>query len=208
VPEARIEQRESVELAFVAAMQHLPPNERATLLLREVLGFSAREVAEALGTTTAAVNSAMQRARRVVDERRPDMGQQATLRALGDARLRALVERYAGALERGDADALLAMLTEDATWSMPPEPEWYRGREAIAGFLAEGPLTVRWRHRATRANGQIAVGCYAWDETRAVFAGQVVDVLTLRGERIADVTAFIDPALFARLGLPPELAAG
>ena len=165
-PEARYEQRESVELAFVAALQHLPPNERAALLAREVLGLSARETAEALETTTAAVNSALQRARRFTRERLPAASQQATLRSLGDERLRALVADYADALERGDVDALLAMLSEDATWSMPPLAQWYRGHEAIAGFLRAGPFTVRWRHVPVRANGQAAVGCYLWSEDR------------------------------------------
>ena len=206
-PHARYEQRESVELAFVAALQHLPPNERAALLAREVLGFSAQETADALETTTAAVNSALQRARRFADERLPEQSQQAALRSLGDARLRKLVGAYTDALERGDVDALLALLGEDATWSMPPLPEWYRGHEAIAGFLAAGPFRVRWRHAATVANGQPAVGCYAWNADRGVFAAAVIDVLDLRGEGIAAVTAFLDGDLFPRFGLPRELPA-
>jgi RNA polymerase sigma-70 factor (ECF subfamily) len=203
-PEARYERRESVELAFVAALQHLAPRPRAVLMLREVLGFSAREVAEALDTTVASVNSALQRARRTVEERMPPLSQQATLRALGDERLRAVVEGYTDALERGDVDAVLAMLTEDATWSMPPLPEWYAGLEAITGFLERGPLRRRWRHLATHANGQLAVGCYMWDDDAGRYAAQVIDVLTLRGDRVAAITAFIDAGLFARFGLPAE----
>jgi RNA polymerase sigma-70 factor, ECF subfamily len=203
-PEARYERRESVELAFVAALQHLAPRPRAVLMLREVLGFSAREVAEALDTTVASVNSALQRARRTVEERMPPLSQQATLHALGDERLRAVVEDYTDALERGDVDAVLAMLTEDATWSMPPLPEWYAGLEAIAGFLERGPMRQRWRHLATHANGQLAVGCYMWDDDAGRYAAQVIDVLTLRGERVAAITAFIDAGLFARFGLPAE----
>jgi RNA polymerase sigma-70 factor, ECF subfamily len=203
-PEARYERRESVELAFVAALQHLAPRPRAVLMLREVLGFSAREVAEALDTTVASVNSALQRARRTVEERMPPLSQQATLRALGDERLRAVVEGYTDALERGDVDAVLAMLTEDATWSMPPLPEWYAGLEAIAGFLERGPMRQRWRHLATHANGQLAVGCYMWDDDAGRYAAQVIDVLTLRGDRVAAITAFIDAGLFARFGLPAE----
>jgi RNA polymerase sigma-70 factor (ECF subfamily) len=207
VPEASYELRESVELAFVAALQHLPANQRAVLILREVLGFSAAEVAEALGTTPASVNSALQRARRLVEERLPEQSQQATLRSLGDERLRALVERYTRAMEQGDVDALVAMLTEDATWSMPPTPTWYRGHVAITAFLTEGPLRVRWRHLATRSNGQPAIGCYLWDETRGTYVRSVLDVLTLQGTRIAAVTAFTDPEAFARFGLPDELPA-
>jgi RNA polymerase sigma-70 factor (ECF subfamily) len=203
-PEARYERRESVELAFVAALQHLAPRPRAVLMLREVLGFSAREVAEALDTTVASVNSALQRARRTVEERMPPMSQQATLRALGDERMRAVVEDYTDALERGDVDAVLAMLTEDAIWSMPPLPEWYAGHEAITGFLEHGPMRRRWRHLATHANGQLAVGCYMWDDDAGRYAAQVIDVLTLRGDRIEAITAFVDADLFASFGLPAE----
>jgi RNA polymerase sigma-70 factor, ECF subfamily len=206
-PHARYEQRESVELAFVAAVQHLPGNQRAALLLFEVLGFSAREVAETLDTTTASVNSALQRARKVVHELRPEQSQQQTLRALGDARLRELVTGYARALEEGDADTLVAMLTADATWSMPPIPSWYRGHAAITDFLVRLPLRERWRHLPVRANGQQAVACYIWDEEAGAFVGRIIDVLTLRGDRIAAVTAFIDEGLFPRFGLPETLPA-
>jgi RNA polymerase sigma-70 factor, ECF subfamily len=206
-PHARYEQRESVELAFVAAMQHLPGNQRAALLLFEVLGYSAKEVADTLDTTTASVNSALQRARKVVHELRPEESQQQTLRALGDARLRELVTEYATALERGDADTLVSMLTADATWSMPPLPSWYRGTAAITDFLVELPLRHRWRHLPVRANGQQAVACYIWDEEAGAFVGRIIDVLTLRGDRIAAVTAFIDEGLFPHFGLPAALPA-
>lgn len=204
-PEAAYEQRESVELAFVAALQNLPANQRAALVLREVLGFSAREVAEMLDTTTVSVNSALQRARKLVEDRVPEQSQQATLRSLGDERLSEIVEDYSEALEQGDVDTLLALLTEDATWAMPPTPVWYQGYEAIRVFLHGGPFTVRWRHLATRANGQLAVAGYVWSEEQATHRAYVLDVLTLRGSRIAAVTAFLDPEVFARFGLPSEL---
>jgi RNA polymerase sigma-70 factor (ECF subfamily) len=204
-PDARYEQRESVELAFVATLQHLPARQRAALILREVLGFSAQEVAEALETTVQSVNSALQRARKTVDDRLPKRSQQVTLRALGDERIREIVETYADALERGDLDAVLALLTEDAAWSMPPMPHWYRGHAAIAGFMRQGPLNVGWRHLPAHANGQLAVGCYAWkDETRS-YRAQVLDVLTLRDGGIAEVTAFIGEDVLPRFGLPAEL---
>jgi RNA polymerase sigma-70 factor (ECF subfamily) len=154
-PEARYEQRESVELAFIAALQHLPPRQRAVLILREVLGFSAREVAETLESTTASVNSALQRARWTIDETLPDESQQATLRTLGDERLREIVESYTDAMARGDVDAVVSMLTEDAAWSMPPLTSWYGGLDAIRVFLARGPLSGdwRWRHLPAQANG-------------------------------------------------------
>jgi RNA polymerase sigma-70 factor (ECF subfamily) len=193
-PEARYERREGVELAFVAALQHLPPNQRAVLILREVLGFSGQEIADALDTTVAAVNSALQRARRTVDERLPDRSQQATLRALGDQRLREIVERYMDAMARGDVQAVVALLAEDAAWSMPPLGSWYRGRGEIAVFLATAPLNGdwRWRHLPARASGQAAVGSYVWDAAAGTYRAFALDVLTLRGERIAEITSFIN----------------
>jgi RNA polymerase sigma-70 factor (ECF subfamily) len=204
-PDARYERRESVELAFVAALQLLPPRQRAVLILREVLGFSAREVAELLETTEVSVNSALQRARKAVDERLPEQSQQATLRSLGDARLRSLVERYMDAMERADLDAVLALLVEDATWSMPPETIWFRGHEAIARFLSEWPFTNRWRHVPVRASAGPAVGCYAWNDESGSFVAEALDVLTLRGGRIAAITAFRNVEIFPRFGLPHEL---
>ena len=230
-PEARYELRESVELAFVAALQHLPANQRAALILREVLGFSAQEVAESLETSVASVNSALQRARKTVDERLPEQSQQATLRSLGDDRLREVVEGYMDAMQRGDVEAVVGMLAEDAAWSMPPLAAWFSGHEALTGFLHFGPLSGdwRWRHVPARASGQAAVGSYAWHEQEQGYLPFALDVLTLEGERIKEITSFItrstlsrdshfyerwpeqalDPsevgAAFERFGLPPRL---
>jgi RNA polymerase sigma-70 factor, ECF subfamily len=211
-PEARYEQRESIELAFVVALQQLPPMQRAVLILREVVGFSAAEIASQLGTTVASVTSALQRARASVQGRLPDHSQQAALRELGDARVRALAGQYADAIERGDADTLVAMLTRDATWCMPPDPTWYRGPDALRAWLLRDPLTYAWRHQPTWANGQLTLGCYLPDEKSGGFAPAVLDVLTLEGDKIAAVTAFVlmdspDRAVevFARFGLPAWL---
>ncbi len=204
-PEARYERRESVELAFVAALQHLPPTQRAALLLRDVLGLSAAEAAATLHTTTTAVNSALQHARRRLEQRLPERSQQATLRSLGDRKLRDLVTRYADALEEGDVAAMVALLTEDATWSMPPSARCYRGREEIVAFLVAEPFALDWRRLPTRANGQPALGWYRRDEQRGAHVAEVLEVLTLRGARISAVTAFIDRAAFARFALPDEL---
>jgi RNA polymerase sigma-70 factor, ECF subfamily len=204
-PDARYEQRESVELAFVAALQHLAPNERAVLLLREVVGFSAREIAAQLDTTTAAVTSALQRARQRVEGRLPSPSQQEVRRMLGDAGVRALVARYMDAMARADVTAVVTLLTDDATWSMPPLPSWYRGRADIAAFLERYPLTERWRHVPTTVNAQAAVAGYRWDEEAGAFVGWVVDVLTLRGDRIAAVTGFLGLGHVMRLGLPERL---
>ncbi len=204
-PDARLERRENIELAFVAAVQHLPGNERAALLLREVIGFSAREVAELVDASVPAVNSALQRARRIVNDHIQTQASHQTARSMGDARLREIVGGYIDAFERGDVAALVALLTDDVTWSMPPIPTWYGGREAVTSFLVEYPMRERWRHRTTIANGQPAVGGYLWDAGRQAYTAKVLDVLTLRGERIAAVTAFIDGRLFPRFGLPAEL---
>ncbi len=206
-PEVRYEQREAVELAFVAALQHLPGNQRAALLLFEVLGFSAAEIATAMDTSTASVNSALQRARAIVAEKVPPRSQQQALRAIDDARLREIVTGFSGALERGDANALVALLTEDVTWSMPPRPHWYRGLDAVTEFAVTVPLTGcgSWQHVPTSANGQPAVGSYLWDDAADAHVGWSIDVLTLRGDRIAGVTSFIGGEHFALLGLPATL---
>jgi RNA polymerase sigma-70 factor (ECF subfamily) len=230
-PDASYEMRESVELAFVAALQHLAPNQRAALILREVLGFSAKEVADALDTTTASVNSALQRARATIDEKLPERSQQETLRTLGDERVKLAVEGYMDAMRRGDVDAVVELLAEDAAWSMPPLAAWFTGREQLIGFMRGGPLSGewKWRHAASHANGQPAVASYAWyepDQTHRPFA---LDLMTLNDEgRIRDITSFIvratdsdDPDyyqhyprqvphpvmgdMFERLGLPDRI---
>ena len=152
-PDAVYEQRESVELAFIAALQHLPARQRAVLILRDVLGFSAREVADSLDATPVSVDSALQRAHKTVDARLPERSQQATLRTLGDETLRAIVGRFVAAWERADVDEVVAMLADDAALTMPPVPTWYRGREAIAAFLARVPLAGRRRWRLVTTDG-------------------------------------------------------
>jgi len=230
-PAASYERREGVELAFIAALQHLPAAQRAVLILREVLGFSAKEVAASLDTTVAGVNSALQRARAAVQERVPEQSQQATLRTLGDDSVRALVDRYIDAWERNDVEAFAAMLTEDATFAMPPLATWYQGRAAIAAWSSGWPLSGAWRWRPLRAtaNGQPALGFYAWNDEYGAYLPFALNVLTLRGTQVSDVTAFIarsaaprerevferypdepvDEAkvddVFRRFGLPPRL---
>jgi RNA polymerase sigma-70 factor (ECF subfamily) len=203
-PDARYERREAVELAFIAALQHLPGNQRAALLLFEVLGFSAAEIATMMDTSTTSVNSALARARKIVAEKVPAPAHQ---RNVDDARLREIVADYAGALERGDADALVALLTEDVTWSMPPMPHWYRGVEAVMDFAVRIPLTGcgSWRHLPTSANGQPAVGCYLWDDAAGAHVGWSVNVLTVRDDRIADITSFLVRGRFSPFGLPESL---
>jgi RNA polymerase sigma-70 factor, ECF subfamily len=192
-PEARYERREAVELAFVAALQHLPGSQRAVLIQREVLGFSAKEVAASLQTTVASVNSALQRARAAVQERVPEQSQQSVLRALGEDSLREVVDRYVDAWERDDVEAFVAMLTEDATFAMPPLASWYEGRESISRWATDWPMSGPWRWRAVRtsANGQPALGFYAWNAKEQRHRPFALNVLSFRGELVSDVTAFI-----------------
>jgi RNA polymerase sigma-70 factor (ECF subfamily) len=192
-PEATYEQREAVELAFIAALQFLPAQQRAVLVLREVLGFSAKEVAETLDTTVAGVNSALQRARKTVEERTPDQSQQETARSLGDEGLRAVVEGYVDAWQSGDVDAVVAKLTEDVAFAMPPLASWFSGHEGLRTFLAGWPLSGNWRWQVveTRANGQPALAFYTWDDDAGKYLPFALNVLTLRGDLISDVTAFV-----------------
>jgi RNA polymerase sigma-70 factor (ECF subfamily) len=192
-PDASYEEREAVELAFVAAMQHLPPRQRAVLILREVLGFSAKEVGETLDASVPSVNSALQRARRIVDERLPERSQQVTLRSLGDARMKEIVDEYMQAMRTGDVQRVVSMLTDDVAWSMPPLASWYGGIDEVEVFLRTKPLSGewRWRHRPTVANGQLAVGTYTWMEGEKTHVPFSLDVIALEGDRIKEVTAFV-----------------
>jgi RNA polymerase sigma-70 factor, ECF subfamily len=219
-PEAGYEVRESVELAFVAALQRLPARQRAVLILREVLGFSAQEVAETLDSTVASVNSALQRARATIDDDLPDQTQQATLRALGDKQVEELVATYMQAWEAGDVDTIVGLLTEDVTMAMPPMPTWFRGLEASTGFLTNFVFARRDRRSQlvsfagekrrmrlvpTWASGQLAFGNYHWNEEAGAYLPVAIQVLTLRGSRIRDITAFVNPALMPAFGLPEQL---
>ena len=164
-------------------------------------------MAQALNTSPAGVDSTLQRAHKAVDQRLPERSQQAVLRALDDRELREIVDGFVDAWERGDVDAVVAMLASDGAMTMPPQPTWYRGRAAVAAFLERGPLRRerRWRLVPVRANGQLAFGKYSWSEERGAFAAHSITVLTLDGDGIADITSFIDPELVPRFGLPEEI---
>ncbi|SHN25142.1 RNA polymerase subunit sigma-70 [Cryptosporangium aurantiacum] len=194
-PEGAVLARESLELAFVAALQHLPPLQRAVLLLREAQGFPASEVAALLDTTVPAVNSALQRARAALPAVTPSSGP-------GDPGVRELARRYASAWEAGDVETILALLAGDARYSMPPEAAWYAGADAIRGFLLAGPLKFRWKFRATTANGQIAFGTYLLRS--GAYRPGGLDVLSIRDGRVTEVVSFLTADLSA-FGLPENL---
>jgi RNA polymerase sigma-70 factor (TIGR02960 family) len=212
-PEARYDARERIELAYVAALQHLPATQRAVLILREVLAFTAAEVAGMLDSTVAAVNSALQRARATMAQRVHGHSQQATLRSLGERRQRELVQTFVAAWERGDIPALLDLLVEDARFTMPPLPAWFDGRDAIAHFLHERMFETPWRFVPGTANGQLAFAAYQWrspepgDPAGAVgpaFRLSAINVLTLRDDRIAEMAGFLDRGVFPAFGFSRE----
>lgn len=200
-PEARYETREAISLAFVTALQQLPPRQRAVLVLRDVLGFRAAEVAGMLESSEDSVNSALKRARKAVET-----GSASRERALlpNTPHERELVGRFADVWERGDVDGVVALLTDDAWASMPPFPQEYQGHAAIAAFLEN---RFGWRPGdmwlvPTRANGQPAFGCYVQDAQAPIARAHGMLVLTLEGDRISAITRFIDNAVLPRFGLP------
>jgi RNA polymerase sigma-70 factor (ECF subfamily) len=205
-PAASYQRRESVELAFVAALQHLPGTQRAVLILREVLAFSAAEVAGILETTPAAVNSALQRARKAVEERVPP-SQQAELDAIGADGRRELVDAFVTAWERADVDALLELLAEDARFTMPPLPAWFLGRENVGRFVGERMFATPWRLVPIGANAQLAFACYQGrpgDGAGDRFQLGAINVLRVEHGRIAEISGFLDPAVHRSFKLPPE----
>jgi RNA polymerase sigma-70 factor (TIGR02960 family) len=204
-PEARYEQTEAISLAFVTALQVLPARQRAVLILREVLGYHADEVAGMLGSTVASVNSVLKRARATLQRRLPPTGAREPAPAPGSPAEQALVAKFVRAYDSGHIDALVALLTADASMSMPPMPLEYHGRDAVARFLASvsGPGR-RWDLVPTRANGQLAFGTYLRSPTGGIRHGTGLDVLTLTGDRISAVTHF-DKSVLPWFGLPRSL---
>ena len=199
-PAAIVASRAGTRLALIASLQHLPARQRAVLILRDVLAWRAAEVAELLGTTTAAVKSALQRARARLEEAAPAEDQ---LVEPAGADQRALLDRYMKAFQDADIAALLRLLREDAQWEMPPLPAWFAGREAIGRFLASQVFGAprAWRMVPTSANGQPAFATYLCGPDGGYHA-HAIQVLTVTATGIARVVAFLDPSLFGAFGLP------
>lgn len=199
-PASAYGRKESVELAYVAALQHLPANQRAALILREVLAFSAAEVADLLDTSTQSVNSALQRARKTVAGRVPARSQQ-------DERLtaeqRGVVDAFVSAFERADVPALVQLLADDVRFTMPPLPAWFDGRDDVVGFFAQRVFATAWRATRTEVNGQPAVACY--QDIGDTFSLGAVNVLSFRDGEISWIASFLDPAVLPRFGLPAQL---
>jgi len=201
-PAALVVSRDSVRLAFIAALQYLLPRQRAVLILRDVLAWPASDVADLLDTTTAAVTSALQRARAQLAGVMPS--EDDTVEP-SSASLRALLTRYVTALENGDVTSLVQLLREDASLEMPPVPTWFAGRDAVAAFYTSRVLDdpSAWRYVPTAANGQPALAAYRWDDRS--YQAHNLQVLTVQRGRIARIVAFREVGLFATFGLPEEL---
>jgi len=203
-PAAVADARETLRLAFVAALQHLPPKQRAVLILREVLRWQATEVAELLETTVASVNSALQRARATLETL--DLDASGASGAVDEEEQRALLARYVDAFERYDMADLVALLKEDATFTMPPFPLWIRGPRDIETFMTTtGAKCEGSRVLVTEANGGPAFAIYNPTETPGTFSPWAVVVLETSGGRVSALHHFIFPELFAEFGLPAQL---
>jgi RNA polymerase sigma-70 factor (TIGR02960 family) len=206
-PAAHVLRRESIELAFVAALQHLPGTQRAVLILRDVLAFSAAEVARILDTSPASVNSALQRARKAIEERVPSPTQQAELAALGADGTRELVDAFVRAWERADLPALLELLAADARFTMPPLTAWFDGREDVGRFFADRVFAYSWRLMPLRVNAQLGFACYA-EPGAGEFRLGALNALSLRAGRIVEINGFLDPGVYRQLGLSLVLFEG
>jgi RNA polymerase sigma-70 factor (ECF subfamily) len=201
-PAVRAAQRAGVRLALVAAMQHLPPRQRAVLVLRDVLQFSAAEVAEQLGTSVPAVNSALQRAKAALAAAAPEEG---ALREPDDPAVRGAVERYIRAFEAADVEALVGLLTDDVVMEMPPVPLWYAGRGDYAAFMARIFAMRRgWRVVPTSANGQPALAAYCPDDA-GILRLHTLQVLTVGDGGVEHNVVFQDADVFAAFGLEPVM---
>jgi RNA polymerase sigma-70 factor, ECF subfamily len=210
-PEARFDARESITLAFLAALQVLPPRQRAVLLLCDVLDWPAAQAAGILDLTIPAVNSALHRARVTLARHYHTRGLESFRAQPDNEKTRALLDRYVRAWEEADVDALIALLKDEAAFPMPPSPSWYQGKAAIRAFVSQrilaGDAAGRFRLVATRANAHPAFAWYQRDETARRYAPFGIQVLTLDGELFSDITTFPNPGLFRYFGLPSELMA-
>ena len=207
-PDAQVVAKETIELAFMVAIQHLPPKTRAVLILRDVLDWPAKDTAALLETSVAAVNSALQRARAGLKEHLPERRAEWAPGADPTEAERELLDRYVEASDRADAHAIAALMREDSTWSMPPEPGLWRGRDAIVAAWVEGGMgTVEFgefRCLVTSANLQPAVACYLRRPGETEYTALALDVLRIEEGEIADITSFTYP-VFPAFGLPPKL---
>ena len=204
-PETAVVRKETIELSFLAAIQHLPPRRRAVLILRDVLGWSAKDSADALGLSVASVNSALQRARRTLRDNLPERRLAWPSTPTSSADDLALLRRYMDVHERGDADGLARLLREDARISAPPLPLWYEGRDAIVSATQRLAAADRFRYLAAGSNMQLAAASYVRSDGDSVYRPMGIDVLTIESGLVAEITVFLRPDLFKTFGLPAAL---
>jgi RNA polymerase sigma-70 factor, ECF subfamily len=208
-PEARYSMSESIRLAFLTSLHLLPPRQRAVLILRDVLDWKAEEVAAALDQTVPSVKSALHRARATLEKHYPTLHRENITARTTDEELSRRLDLFVKAWETADVDGLVALLKEDSTFSMPPIPSWYRGRENIGGLVRKtifgGQASGRWRLLPTRANGQPGFGLYKLNEETKCYDGYGIQVLTFDGDQIADITTFRNPTLMEVFDLPATL---
>jgi RNA polymerase sigma-70 factor (TIGR02960 family) len=205
-PADALARRERIALAFVAALQHLPGTQRAVLLLRDVLEYSAAEAADMLGTSVPSVNSALQRAQKTVKDKMPAVSQAAELHLLGDGGLHKLLSAFVTAWESRNVEELVRLFTEDARFTMPPLPAWFDGRAFVEKFIVERVFATPWRMLPLRANGQVGFACYMKAEGADRFQLGAITLLSLRAGRIAGLHSFLDPAVHRRFGLAEEIS--
>jgi RNA polymerase sigma-70 factor (ECF subfamily) len=213
-PETRFSDAESISLAFLTALQALPPRQRAVLILRDVLDFSANETSEVLELTVASVNSALHRARATLSQRYPRGGMEGLMMSTTDEKTQWLLDRFVQAWEDADVTSLVALLKEDAAFAMPPSPSWYQGHEAIRLFSAAtifaddgmfpGKAAERWRLLPTSANGSPAFAIYQRDEEEDYQAFGLV-ALIFDGDKLSQIISFIDPTLPPMFGFPARM---
>jgi RNA polymerase sigma-70 factor (ECF subfamily) len=206
-PDAAVVARETIELAFLAAIQHLPPRQRAALILRDVLGFSAKDTASQLDASVSAVNSALQRARATLQDRLPERRTEWTRSSGPSEEERELLRHYVEAHEQADVDGLAELLAEDARLTMPPHPTWYAGRDAIVTAMRKGfdPEFGHLRSVVVGANAQPGAAHYLRRPGDSDYRALAFDVLRIEDERIAEISSFVFPELFPAFGLDPTL---
>jgi RNA polymerase sigma-70 factor (ECF subfamily) len=204
-PDAVVVRKETIELAFMAAIQHLPPRRRAVLIFRDVLGWSAKDTAAVLDVTVASVNSSLQRARATLKAKLPLRRVDWAPAGEPSAAERALLRRYMQAHENGDMDSLARLLREDARVSGAPLPLWFDGREAFLASARRSAAAGRFRFLPTAANHQLAAGSYVREVSGSGYRPLAIDILRIEGDRVAEITTFVRPDLFAAFGLPPKL---
>ena len=208
-PEALYSTNESIRLAFLTVLHLLPPRQRAVLILRDVLDWQANEVADALGQSVPSVKSALHRARLTLAKHHEVLQRENMSTRLSDEQLRTQLDRYVQAWQTADVDGLVSLLRDDGTFSMPPIPSWYRGREDIGALIRKtifaGPANGRWRLSPTHANGQPGYGLYKLNEATGDYDAYGIQVVTFDGDQILDITTFRNPALMVFFGLPSTL---